>query len=449
MIVRNRAHLDGNGLPGMEMLKGVLQERERDLTRMRRLKRIYDMHHDVERRDHSTQGATMQHDFPGYIVNVASGYLLGEAVRYEGEGIEEMTLAFARCDVDSVDQELAEQASIYGHGVEMIYIDEASEIHSAAVDPMEAFTVYDDTVLNLPMMGIRVTPRLNELGRRDGWIVDVYGERMVAQYQGETMGSLRRTTDPAAHNFDGVPIIEYWNNSREEGDFERVISLIDGYDGVESDRVTDKGQFTNAFLALTGASGIASGDGDGEGTDASAHTGAGRVLALPDGSARAEWIVKPAVEADTQILARAIAQDIHKFSGIPDMSDENFAGNASGVAMEYKLFGLKQLTRRKERWFREGLKQRIRRYGEYLYIMQGARIDAEKVRIVFTRGMPVNNLELAQTLTALTGIVPTRELLEQVPFVEDAQSSYDALMEENRVRARDSYLPYTGMSVDA
>lgn len=444
MIVRNKAHLDAFGLPDMDMLRGILQERDRDLSRMRKLRRVYEMHHDVERRQRESgaPNAIMQHDFPGYIVSVASGYLLGEAVRYEGEQIEQLTQIFAENDVDSVDQELAEHASVYGRGVEIIYTDEQSEIRSAALDPMEAFVVYDDTVQRAPMLGVRVVPLLNALGRRTGWAVDVYGETMTAHYEGATMGALHRTHEPAAHNFSGVPIVEYWNNDREEGDFERVITLIDGYDSVESDRANDKQQFTNAFLALTGASGIAEDDDD----ESAAHTGTGRVLALPDGSARAEWIVKPAVEADTQILAKAIAADIHKFSGIPDMSDENFAGNTSGVAMEYKLFGLKQLTRRKERWFREGLRTRIRRYSEYLYILHGARIDPAKVRIVFTRGMPVNNLELAQTLGALSNIVPTRQLLEQVPFVENAQESYDALMEESRARARDSYLPYTGMS---
>ena len=50
----------------------------------------------------------------------------------------------------------------------------------------------------------------------------------------------------------GVPVVEYWNNAQETGDFEPVLSLIDAYDTLESDRVNDKQQFTDAVLLLTG-----------------------------------------------------------------------------------------------------------------------------------------------------------------------------------------------------
>ena len=56
---------------------------------------------------------------------------------------------------------------------------------------------------------------------------------------------------------------------------------------------------------------------------------------------------------------KSIVTDIHKISGVPDMSDESFAGNASGVAMKYKLLNLEQITKT-ERTLRKLLQKNIR-----------------------------------------------------------------------------------------
>ena len=50
-------------------------------------------------------------------------------------------------------------------------------------------------------------------------------------------------------------------------------------------------------------------------------------------------------------------------------------------------------------------------------------MDADRVQIVFTRALPVNELEIAQTVNAYRGLVPDRLLLTQVPFVEDARAA--------------------------
>jgi len=110
------------------------------------------------------------------------------------------------------------------------------------------------------------------------------------------------------------------------------------------------------------------------------------------------------------VLKNALKADIHKMSMVPDLTDEQFAGNTSGVAMRYKLLGLEQLTRIKERWFREALRERLRAYAHFLVCRGGMHLDAEKVRMVFTRSLPVNELEEAQTLSELSGILPAQEL---------------------------------------
>lgn len=156
-----------------------------------------------------------------------------------------------------------------------------------------------------------------------------------------------------------MPLTEYWNNACERGDFERVLPLIDAYDLLQSDRVNDKQQFADALLVLTGVMGLTAPE-DGDGRTPGERLRQDKTLALPDSTARVEWLTKETHESDADVLRRALSEDIHKFSMVPDLTDEQFAANASGVAMRYKLLGLEQLTGVKERYFREGLRCRVR-----------------------------------------------------------------------------------------
>lgn len=47
-------------------------------------------------------------------------------------------------------------------------------------------------------------------------------------------------------------MIEYRNNEERQGDFEQTIPLIDAYNLLQSDRLTDKENFVDAILVLYG-----------------------------------------------------------------------------------------------------------------------------------------------------------------------------------------------------
>ncbi|HOQ62528.1 MAG TPA: phage portal protein, partial [Clostridia bacterium] len=93
-----------------------------------------------------------------------------------------------------------------------------------------------------------------------------------------------------------------------------------------------------------------------------------KMLYLPGEDVKVEYLTKSLTESDVEILKDSIKSDIHKFAMVPDLSDVNFAGNASGVAMRYKLFGLEQLTKVKERWFKEALQERMRLFTNFLAV---------------------------------------------------------------------------------
>ena len=351
----------------------------------------------------------LAHGFPAYIANMAAGYLVGNPITYQAPGQEkalEKVLGEMRdANVDSVDAELATHAAIFGLGVEIIYANGMAQPRMAAASPMDTFVVYDDTVEHKPLFAVRRFPGGTQ----------VYTDCYIFRFTGGRFG-LDKPVSQEMHYFGGVPVVEYWNNAQERGDFEGVMDLIDAYNAVQSDRVNDKQQFTDAILITRGISEIAASPGDER--SAAQRINDEKLLMFPDKEADAGFLTKQLSQGDTEILKDALKADIHKFSMVPDLTDEQFSGNSSGVAMKFKLLGLEQMTKIKERWFREALKTRLALIGRFMAFKGAEALNASKVRITFTHALPKNELETAQMIGHLKGLVPDEVLVSQLGFYE-------------------------------
>ncbi len=153
-----------------------------------------------------------------------------------------------------------------------------------------------------------------------------------------------------------------------------------------------------------------------------------RVILL-DKDTDAKWLIKDEQDSTVENLKIRIDKDIHKFSKCPNLSDENFAANASGVAIKYKLVGTENLISVKERKFKKGLQRRL----ELISLIQGVKLaefDWRAIDITFTRNLPSNDTEIAEIVNKLSNVVSKETLLAQIPFVEDVQAEMDRLDKE-------------------
>ncbi|MDS3094474.1 phage portal protein, partial [Streptococcus pneumoniae] len=132
----------------------------------------------------------------------------------------------------------------------------------------------------------------------------------------------------------------------------------------------------------------------------------------------------------------ALKEDIYTFSHVPNLTDENFAGNTSGVAMEFKLMGLEMITKTKEANYKRGLRQRIAIFAHYLGMKQIA-LESHSIVPQFSRGLPKNLLEISQIVNNLEGKVTNRQLISLLPFVEDPDAELEALEEEKKKNMED------------
>lgn len=351
-----------------------------------------------------------------YIVDIAKSYLVGNPISYacsDGYDIEAVKNSYIVQDMPSIDAELEKTMSIYGTAYEMVYADGSSQPKSVALPPQNTFVVYGAGVGEMPLIGVHYYRKRDIDGTVTGTCAVVCDNAMVYTFENDA-DSFEHMTLTASHRhyFGALPILEYRNNEERQGDFEQLIPLIDAYNILESDRVNDKEQFVDAFLFLTGI--------DLDSTQAK-KLREEKILMGYEG-ASAEYLSKVMNENDVEVLKNALKTDIHRFSMIPDLSDRTFGSNLSGVAIKYKLMGFEQHVRNKERYFAKALKKRFELYVNFLSL-KGAMefVPIHRVDVIFTRNMPVNELEISQMIKNLEGIATNETLLSQLSFVGDAR----------------------------
>ena len=407
MIRRAKRYLDERGMPTDAMLRSVLAEHVRNLPRLGMLRNYYLGNSPIMSRVRAKglPNNRIAHPIARYIVSVATGYLAGQPVAYAIDGEQEqasldpITEMYARCAISSVDAENARNASIYGRAVEYVHVQavegDATQVRAcaASLPPEQAFVVYDDDYHFTPLFGVYYIQDTKEDGSPDGYRLWISGAKLIRECKIGDLGAASiheiAVTD---HFFGDVPMVEYWNDDQERGDFESVISLIDAYDKLESDRVNDKEQEVDKLLLLTGCTM----ETDERGREPWQQLREDKALCLPDTQAQASYLDGASASSEDEIMRGALIADIHKMSMVPDLSDKDFANNVSGVAMRYKLWGLEQLTNVKQQWFMEGLRARLKLFAHFTEVKGFPQLDVDNVKITMTRALPANNLEYAQ-----------------------------------------------------
>lgn len=361
-------------------------------------------------------------NFAGQITDTATGYLVGSPITYSSDlNITALANRLSEMDTSSHDMDIAKFCSIYGNVFELLYINIDGGLGVTYISPTNAFIIYSDDVEEIPLFGV------SYFYENEKYKVSVYSRTHIFSYVAEkNIENLVLSEAPNAHNLGELPIIEYVNNEEKQGDFEQVISLIDAYNILQSDRVNDKEQFIDAILVLKGVS-LA----DNDDVEAIRTLKKHKLLEMPEDAA-AEYLTRQFDEGSVEILRKSLEQDIYRVSGIPNLTDENFVGNASGVAMKYKLLGFEQKSKIKERYFTYGLKQRIKVILSFLKLKNNSPLKVSDIKIHFTRNLPVNEAELVKVVTDLQGIVPEQILLGLLPFIDDIDYVIKLIAQEKK-----------------
>lgn len=409
-----------------EAIKKIINKhQEQQQARLNKLDKYYHTKNEIllkTREDESLPNNKIAHPYASYITDTLTGYFMGEGVSYSSldtAAVDELKMVLEYNDEQDENTELAKDMSIFGSSVELLYIDEDGMIRLKRIDPREIIVVYDDTLNEDILYGIRYYPCEDIVTDEKYYMIEVYTDSEIIVYKSNELISNLVEQYRMPHYFSMCPVVVYNNNEEHIGDFEPVISLIDAYDKMESDSLDDFDYFVDAYLVLTGL------NADSDDIKAMKEN---RVILL-DADSDAKWLTKDAADSAIENAKNRLDKDIHKFSKTPDMSDEAFSGNSSGVAIKYKTMPMENIVSIKERKFKKGLQRRIELICVIL-ALKGSGFDWRSIDITFTRNLPTNDTEIANVVNTLSNVVSTRTLLSQIPFVEDVDEEMKRIEQE-------------------
>ena len=401
----------------IEDIQKFIKKHKAESIRYIKLQKYYEGKHDIL--DHTSRDGQpnnkIVNPYPKYITDMLVGYFVGQPISYtskEEDGLlEDLQAIFDYSDEQEENLELAKICSIKGKAYELLYRDEDARIRFNEFGPDQMFVIYDMTI----SPSIKFAIRYYDVGEGNDKITyaEVYDKEVCTLYKGKDSDLSVEQITP--HTFKDVPVVEYVNNKEEQGDFEQVVTLIDAYNKAQSNTLNDMDQFTDAYLILVNMAGTDS--------DRIDELKRNRVMLLDD-DGDAKWLIKEINDAWVENYKDRVRRDIHKFSYTPDMQDESFGNNLSGVSIRYKILAMEQIRSNKERKFKKGLQRRIELICNSLRLEKDIDLFTD-INIKFANTLPQNIYELSQTIKNLSPYLSSETLLNQLPFVENAKEELE------------------------
>lgn len=398
-----------SGVPDAEMLGAAVGEFLRTVRPDRQ--RLYDYYRGEQpvNKGEAVRGRPnnlLRAPFPRYITEVHTGYFLGipPALAYGEAAAGERYTALSRdLDLPHLYFDLGRDLSICGAGFALVWA-ERSGVRLCRCDPCDCFAIRSGEAGSPLLAAVRLLAG----GKSETRGVLYTAERLVPfawDGSGVTLGTAEENL------LHTIPLLPFYNNCQGVGDFEMVTGLVDAYNVLLSGALDDMQSVANAFLALYGMQGTTQKDID--------NANRTRILSLSEGG-RAEFVVKNLNHEALGQLETNLRRSILQLSMTPDLCDEHFAGNSSGVALQYKLWGIEQVRAAKERTFTDGLRGllAVLTAGERL---MGRNIDLTGGTAAFYKNLPQDNAALAETLLSLSPVLSAQTILENLPWVTDVQ----------------------------
>jgi SPP1 family phage portal protein len=416
-----------NQCPRLEALDNYIKARNED---------IY--HDDSRRVEKGKADHRAAHNFAKVINVFDVGYNTGIPIKKKSQDdkITEIITEYDKNnDIEGLESELWRDVSKYGRAYELQYRDEDDIDHSVISNVFETFVVYSTDVDRHPLFAVSC-PRY-KIGAIENTVVTVYTDTDIITYQPCSINMINLVEDHREpHSWGEVPITEYQSDRYRQGAYEDVISLIDLYDAAQSDTANYMTDLNEATMVISGDIDLAK-----YSVKDFIDMKKSNMLLLangvnPDGSksqTSADYIYKQYDVNGTEAYKERLANDIHKISFVPDLTDSAFSGNQTGEAMKYKLFGFQQYSATRQRSFKKGI---IRRYRLLLNIKNSVQeadnTDLDNLTITFTPNLPKAVLEELSALTSAGTEISQETLLSLASFVDDVQAELDRLKKEQQ-----------------
>jgi len=364
------------------------------------------------------------------IVDTSTAYAFGNPITYtsKDEGLlADLKEVLAANNSQDLDRELGRFASHMGHGFEFHYIDEG--YHRIKYrSPRNVLAIYSADINERLICAVDVFQVEHAISNQEIGYVDVYREDTITRYMREGEGVYTQVQQER-HTFGEVPVVEFMGNDFRMGDAEPIMPLQDAYNRTFSDSVNEVNYQADAYLVLKNM----------EETEAEdlQNMRRNRSLLLP-AEGEAFFLNRNVNDTHEQHVREELVENIHKISAVPNLSDERFATNLSGVAIHAKTQSLEFLTTIKESKFKIAIRKRLRLIFRTLQQQTGRDLEGAENRVepVFTRNLPSNLAELADISIKTEGTISRHTMRSQIPFIHDLEREAELIEEEMMAKVR-------------
>ncbi len=362
----------------------------------------------------------LSNDFFGEIVDVKTGYFAGRAFAYsyapgeeaEGPALAEKALSdfVVRSNMFDVDMQCTKLAACCGYSARMLYFDTDGLERCISVLPFEV-AVVSASELCEPAAAVRYFNKV--VNGKNGYYAEVFDKTHRWRYFGEQLDKLSMLEEPQAHLFDFCPLQIIPNNSELVADAEKQLPLIDAYDRALSDANNECESFASAYMVFENV------DISDEQLRLAQRSGAIRFFNGPSSSGKIYFVTKDVNDDFLEHHLNRLQDNIYRFSKTPNLQENNFSGNSSGVALKFKMSGLETKC---------GMWQaKMNAASNYMFRLlcsvwkkRGIEADPLQCIVEFHRNFPLDLAQEAQAVKTLVDAgVPRRSAFAQLPFADD------------------------------
>lgn len=368
----------------------------------------------------------ISHNWGGYISNYITGYLMTKPITIgtkevgddENKALGKVQEINVNNDIDTLNFELGFDASRFGRAFELHYREEDGTDRIAQIDPTEMFVIRS-TDVSKRMIGAVHLPIYN-----DEVNMTVYTDTHTIKYNPFKQESVSfMEPKMKKHLYQDVPVVEWWNNRFRQGDFETEIPIMDAYDSAQSDTANYMSDLNDALLFVKGDIRAL-----GDINSAAIMKQANMIIAETGMDVNgkqtdidAKFLYKQYDVQGSEAYKQRLVNDIYKLSKVPNLDDESFGGQQSGIALRYKMLGLEQIRSIKESFYSKALRRRYQLIENIHRGLSDSQITANDLTFTFHENIPQDIwLEVEQYIN-VGGQLSDTTMMELASFIPSAE----------------------------
>lgn len=356
------------------------------------------------------------------IMNKKAGYLAGNIQRKYTDDIKddvkEKYKEFDRLNnTESLYSDLMASCAGWGNTYTLCYIDKPKD------------DIITDNKINFPLRIKEVNTwnaeiEYNDNGEPDIGYIYEDDERDLKVYQydkyfvqefkiNKSSGGIIYQDEPIRHGFTEMPLIEWRNNKLCRGNSQNAVTLMDAYDRLMSDNITEWATFRQAYLLLKGLGLV-----DEETKSLMQKTG---VITSPTDTGEARFVTKDINPEFVKYITEKTWKSIWIVSASIDPEALGSLTSATAFQILQMYANMEQDCKfTEQQWMRsfEYLDRVLKSYWTGLDINSVGDYSTYDIDYEFIRTMPKDEMTILKDLRQAGGMLPNAEILKRSGYDE-------------------------------